>query len=131
MAERRLNKRMPMLWKYESDRQVRVSRNVEEQELENALRSLPPQGAKMKELLLQLFHLDECETAVPRTADPWLILPRYWVRLHHERRDCYFHPDDTNSPADGLLSDCLWVIGTQCSLSGRKDGLIARCPMAQ
>ena len=40
------------------DRQVRVSRNVEEHELENALRPMPQHGAKMKELLLRLFNLD-------------------------------------------------------------------------
>ena len=28
--------------------------------------------------------------------------------MHHEWRDCYFHPDDAPSPVDGLLSDCLW-----------------------
>ena len=32
------------------DRQMRVSRNVEEHELENALRSLPQYGSRMKEL---------------------------------------------------------------------------------
>ena len=44
---------------------MRVSRNVEEHELENALRSLPKHGAKMKELLLQLFNLEDPETAAP------------------------------------------------------------------
>ena len=38
------------------DRQMRVSRNVEEHELENALRSLPQHGSRMKELLLQVFN---------------------------------------------------------------------------
>ena len=28
--------------------------------------------------------------------------------MHHEMRDCYFHPDDVDSPVDGLLSDQLW-----------------------
>ena len=28
--------------------------------------------------------------------------------MHHEMRDCYFHPDDADSPVDGLLSDQLW-----------------------
>ena len=79
----------------ELDRQVRVSRNVEGHELENALRSLPQHGEKMKELLLRVFNLEDPETAASR------ILPRYWIRMHHEWRDCYFHPDD--------------VIGTQCS----------------
>ena len=90
------------------DRQMRVSRNVEEHELENALRSLPQHGSRMKELLLQVFNLDGPETAAPRTADRWILLPRYWIRMHHEWRDCYFHPDDAPSPVDGLLSDCLW-----------------------
>ncbi|CAE7938227.1 unnamed protein product [Symbiodinium sp. KB8] len=49
------------------DRQVRVSRNVEEHELENALRPMPQHGAKMKELLLRLFNLEDPETAAPRT----------------------------------------------------------------
>ena len=91
------------------DRQMRVSRNVEEHELENALRSLPQHGSRMKELLLQVFNLEDPETAAPRTADRWILLPRYWVRMHHEWRDCYFHPDDAPSPVDGLLSDCLWA----------------------
>ena len=91
------------------DRQVRVSRNVEEHELENALRALPQHGSKMRELLLQVFNLEDPETAAPRTADCWILLPRYyWIRMHHEWRDCYFHPDDAPSPVDGLLSDCLW-----------------------
>ena len=90
------------------DRQMRVSRNVEEHELENALRSLPQHGSRMKELLLQVFNLEDPETAAPRTADRWILLPRYWIRMHHEWRDCYFHPDDAPSPADGLLSHCLW-----------------------
>ena len=90
------------------DRQMRVSRNVEEHELENALRSLPQHGSRMKELLLQVFNLEDPETAAPRTADRWILLPRYWIRMHHEWRDCYFHPDDAPSPVDGLLSDCLW-----------------------
>ena len=64
------------------DRQMRVSRNVEEHELENALRSLPQHGSR--------------------------LLPRYWIRMHNEWRDCYFHPDDAPSPVNGLLSDCLW-----------------------
>ena len=34
--------------------------------------------------------------------------PSYWIRMHHEMRDCYFHPDDVDSPVDGLLSDQLW-----------------------
>ena len=54
---------------------MRVSRNVEEHELENALRSLPQHGEKMKELLLQLFNLEDPETAAQRTADRWIILP--------------------------------------------------------
>ena len=87
---------------------MRVSRNVEEHELENVLRSLPQHGEKMKELLLQLFNLEDPETAAQRTADRWIILPRYWIRMHHEKRDCYFHPDDADSPVDGLLSDQLW-----------------------
>ena len=90
------------------DRQRRVSRSVEEHELENALRSLPQHGSRMKELLLQVFNLEDPETAAPRTADRWILLPRYWIRMHHEWRDCYFHPDDAPSPVDGLLSDCLW-----------------------
>ena len=90
------------------DRQVRVSRNVEEHELENALRTLPQHGSKMEELLLQVFNLEDPETAAPRTADRWILLPRYWIRMHHEWRDCYFHSDDAPSPVDGLLSDCLW-----------------------
>ena len=90
------------------DRQTRVSRNVEEHELENALRSLPQHGSRMKELLLQVFNLEDPETAAPRTADRWILLPRYWIRMHHEWRDCYFHPDDAPSPVDGLLSDYLW-----------------------
>ena len=57
----------------ELDRQVRVSRNVEEHELENALRPLPQHGEKMKELLLRLFNLEDPETAAPRTADRWII----------------------------------------------------------
>ena len=85
-----------------------MSRNVEEHELENALRSLPQHGEKMKELLLRLFNLEDPETAAQRTADRWIILPRYWIRMHHEMRDCYFHPDDVDSPVDGLLSDQLW-----------------------
>ena len=89
------------------DRQMRVSRNVEEHELENALRSLPQHGSRMKELLLQTI-LEDPETAAPRTADRWILLPRYWIRMHHEWRDCYFHPDDAPSPVDGMLSDCLW-----------------------
>eukprot|EP00439_Symbiodinium_sp_Y106_P072288 s1838_g13.t1 len=48
------------------DRQMRVSRNVEEHELENALRSLPQHGSRMKELLLQVFNLEDPETAAPR-----------------------------------------------------------------
>ena len=47
------------------DRQMRVSRNVEEHELENALRSLPQHGSRMKELLLQVFNLEDPETAAP------------------------------------------------------------------
>ena len=47
------------------DRQIRVSRNVEEHELENALRSLPQHGSRMKELLLQVFNLEDPETAAP------------------------------------------------------------------
>ena len=90
------------------DRQVRVSRNVEEHELENALRSLPQHGSRMKELLLQLFNLEDPETAAPRTADRWILLPRYWIRMHHEWGDCYFHPDDAPSPVEGLLSDHLF-----------------------
>ena len=57
----------------ELERKMRVSRNVEEHELENALRSLPQHGEKMKELLLQLFNLED--TAAQRTADRWIILP--------------------------------------------------------
>ena len=90
------------------DRQMRVSRNIEEHELKYALRSLPQHGSRMKELLLQVFNLEDPETAAPRTADRWTLLPRYWTRMHHEWRDCYFHPDDAPSPVDGLLSDCLW-----------------------
>ena len=48
-----------------------MSRNVEEHELENALRALPQHGSKMKELLLQVFNLEDPETAAPRTADRW------------------------------------------------------------
>ena len=88
-------------------RQMR-SRNVEEHELENTLRSLLQHGSKMKELLLQVFNLEDPETAAPRTADRRILLPRYWIRMHHEWRNCYFHPDDAPSPVDGLLSDCLW-----------------------
>ena len=61
----------------------------------------------MKELLLRLFNFQDPETAVPRTADRWDILPRYWIRMHHEWCDCYFHPDDAKSPVDGMLSDHL------------------------
>ena len=32
----------------------------------------------MKELLLRLFNLEDPETAAQRTADRWIILPRYW-----------------------------------------------------
>ena len=78
----------------ELDRQVRVSRHVEAHELENALRSLPQHGEQIKELLSRLFNLEDLETAAPGTADRWIILPRYWIRMHHEWRDCYFHPDD-------------------------------------
>ena len=90
------------------DRQMRVSRNVEEHELENALGSLPQHGSRMKELLRQVFNLEGPETAAPRTADRCILLPRYRIRMHHEWRDCYFHPDEAPSPVDGLLSDCLW-----------------------
>ena len=90
------------------DRQVRVSRDVKEHELENALRALPQHGSNMKESLLQVFNLEDPETAAPRTADRWILLPRYWIRTHHEWRDCYFHPDDAPAPVDGLLSGCLW-----------------------
>ena len=83
---------------------MRVSRNVEEHELENALRSLPQHGSRMKELLLQVFNPEDPETAAPRTADRWILLPRYWIRMDHEWRDCYC----ASSPVDGLLSDCLW-----------------------
>eukprot|EP00439_Symbiodinium_sp_Y106_P026243 s6917_g3.t1 len=89
----------------ELERKMRVSRNFEEHELENALRSLPQHGEKMKELLLRLFNLEDPETADQRTADRWIILP---IRMHHEMRDCYSHPDDVDSPVDGLLSDQLW-----------------------
>ena len=74
----------------ELDRQVRVSRNAEEHELENALCSLSQHGSNTKELLLQLFNLEDPETAAPRTGDRWLLLPRYWIRMHHEWRDSYF-----------------------------------------
>ena len=90
------------------DRRMRVSRNVEEHELENALRSLPQHGSRMNELLLQLFNLEDPETAAPRTTDRWILLPRYWIRMHHEWRDCYFDPDDAPSPVDGKLSDHLY-----------------------
>ena len=40
---------------------MRVSRNVEEHDLENALRSRPQHGEKMKELLLRLFNLEDPE----------------------------------------------------------------------
>eukprot|EP00439_Symbiodinium_sp_Y106_P033492 s6871_g4.t1 len=129
------------------DRQIRVSRNVEEHELENALRSLPQHGSRMKELLLQVFNLEDPETAAPRTADRWILLPRCWIRMHHERRDCYFHPDhpdDAPAPVDGLLSDCSWtrgVIDTQCSairvirrrltLAIKMNGLTSRCRVLQ
>ena len=93
-----------------------VSRHVEKRELESASCSLPQHGEKVKELLLQLFNLANPETAAPRTADRWIILRRYWIRLRRQWRDCYFRPDDASSPVDGImLSDCLWVIGTQCS----------------
>ena len=98
----------------ELDHQVRESRHVAELELENALRSLPQRGEKMTELLLWLFNLEDPETAAPRTADRWITLPRYWIRMHHARRDCYFHPDDANSPVDGMLSDHLW--GDRCRM---------------
>ena len=39
----------------ELGRQVRVSRNVEEHELENTLRAVPMHNEKMKELLMKLF----------------------------------------------------------------------------
>ena len=42
------------------DRQMRVSRNVEEHELENAIRSLPQHGSRMKELLLQVLTGGYC-----------------------------------------------------------------------
>ena len=69
----------------------------------------------MKELLLQVFNLEDPETAAPPTADRSILLPQYWIRMHHEWRECYFRPDDASSPVDGLLSDCFWVIGIQCS----------------
>ena len=56
----------------ELDRQVKMSRNVDVHALQHFLRSLPQHGAKMKELLLQLlqlFNLEDPETATPRTAD--------------------------------------------------------------
>ena len=59
-----------------------MSRNVREHELEKTLRSLPQDGSKMKELLLQLFNLDDLETGAPRTTDRWIMLPRYWIRMH-------------------------------------------------
>ena len=59
------------------DRQMRVSRNAEEYELENALRLLSQYGSRMKELLLQVFNLEGPETAAPRTAVRWILLPRY------------------------------------------------------
>ena len=34
--------------------------------------------------------------------------------MHHEWRDCQFHPDDATSPVEGLLSDCLW--GDRCTM---------------
>ena len=55
-----------------------------------------------------MFNLEDTETAAPRTADRWILLPRFWIRMHHEWRDYYFHPDDVPSPVDGLVSDCLW-----------------------
>ena len=55
-----------------------------------------------------MFNLEDPEIAAPRAADPWILLPRYWIRMHHECRDCYFHPDDAPSLVDGLLRDCLW-----------------------
>ena len=48
------------------DRQMRVSRNVEERELENALRSLPQHGSRMKELVVasvQSRGSRDCSTA--------------------------------------------------------------------
>ena len=41
------------------DHQMTVSRNVEEHELENTLLSLPQHGSSMKELLLQVFNLQD------------------------------------------------------------------------
>ena len=120
----------------ELDRQMRVSRHVEERELENALRSVSRHGSRMKELLLQVFNPEDPGTAAPRTADRWILLPRYWIRMHHEWRDGYFHPDDAPSPVDGLLSDCLW--GDRCTvfftdhrltLAIRMNGLTSRCLM--
>eukprot|EP00439_Symbiodinium_sp_Y106_P050664 s2170_g6.t1 len=55
----------------ELERKVRVSRNVEEHELENVLRSLPQHGEKMKELLLQLFNLEDPETAAHLPYRDW------------------------------------------------------------
>ena len=97
----------PMEVAEKANEEPEVSRNVEEHELENALGSLPQHGSRMKELLLQVFNLKDPETAAPRTADRWIMLPRYWIRMHHEWTECYFHPDDAPSPVDGLLSDCL------------------------
>ena len=53
----------------ELERKMRVSRNVEEHELENALRSLPQHGEKMKELLLRLFNLEDPLLFVDRACN--------------------------------------------------------------
>ena len=39
------------------------------------IRSLPQHGSRMQELLLQVFNLEEPETAAPRTADRRILLP--------------------------------------------------------
>ena len=57
-------------------------KQMKQHELENALRSLPQHGSRKKELLLQVCNLEDPETAAPRTGDRWILLPRYWIRMH-------------------------------------------------
>ena len=94
---------------------MKMSRNVDVHALQHFLRSLPQHGAKMKELLLQLlqlFNLEDPETATPRTADRFVdsssLLDKIAPGMGGTWRDCHFHPDDATSPVDGLLSDTMF-----------------------
>ena len=51
-------------------------------------------------------------TGQQRTEDRWLLLPRYWIRLHHETTEQLLHPHDAPSLVDGLLSEMLGQIDT-------------------